>query len=133
MKPVDQTIFGFDEGNCFQACVASIFELPLNDVPNFCSLLGECDWFKSLNKWLEYRGFYCLHFELNRLDPWRPPGMFILGGLSPRAPKCVLNLDDYCHAVVAVGGVILHDPHPSREGVVTWRDATVFVPFNPHS
>ena len=32
MKPVDQTSFGFPGGNCFSACVASILELPIDDV-----------------------------------------------------------------------------------------------------
>lgn len=35
MKPVRQTIFGHEEGNCAQACVASLLELPLGAVPNF--------------------------------------------------------------------------------------------------
>lgn len=35
MKPVDQTTFGFPGGNCFSACIASLLEMPLDDVPYF--------------------------------------------------------------------------------------------------
>ena len=35
MKPVQQTIYDGEHGNCHAACVASIFELPLHAVPNF--------------------------------------------------------------------------------------------------
>jgi hypothetical protein len=34
MKPVNQTIHTLN-GNCFQACVASVLELPLEKVPHF--------------------------------------------------------------------------------------------------
>ena len=49
MKPVDQTILTAPGGNCFAACVASILELPLADVPNFCS---EERWWNALQIWL---------------------------------------------------------------------------------
>jgi len=35
MQPIYQTIHEPLNGNCFQACVASIFELPLDAVPHF--------------------------------------------------------------------------------------------------
>ena len=35
MKPVDQTDWTPKTGDCFRACVASIFELPIESVPNF--------------------------------------------------------------------------------------------------
>jgi hypothetical protein len=35
MKPVYQTTFGKGIGNCFTACVASIIEYPIEDVPNW--------------------------------------------------------------------------------------------------
>lgn len=34
MKPVDQTQFGWPHGNCFMACVASIMEVGLDDLPD---------------------------------------------------------------------------------------------------
>ena len=61
MIPVDQTILYDPDpaslmGNCFQACVASIFELPLDMVPHFCQ---EEDWYLLFTNWLEEN--YGLH------------------------------------------------------------------------
>ncbi len=35
MKPVNQTKMTPPEGDCFAACITSILELPLNEVPNY--------------------------------------------------------------------------------------------------
>jgi hypothetical protein len=35
MKPVFQTRFTEDDGNCFEACLASILELDLDDIPEY--------------------------------------------------------------------------------------------------
>jgi len=35
MKPVDQTAFGPSKGNCLSASIASLLELPIEDVPLF--------------------------------------------------------------------------------------------------
>ncbi len=42
MKPVDQTTFGHPGGNCFSACVASLLEMSVDQVPYF---MGHDDWF----------------------------------------------------------------------------------------
>lgn len=34
MQPVAQTKFGIDDGNCIEGCLASIFECPLEGVPD---------------------------------------------------------------------------------------------------
>lgn len=55
MKPVFQDKFGEKDGNCLQACVASIMEVPLESVPHFCLLAegeGESrDWFQIFSDW----------------------------------------------------------------------------------
>lgn len=120
MKPVDQTTFGVPGGNCFSACVASLLELPIEDVPYF---MGADDWNKAFDEWLRPRGFYAVFLRLRPVkeDPWRPAGLYVLGGQCVRGP----------HAVVARGNTIVHDPHPSRGGVDTWEDATLIVPLDP--
>lgn len=50
MKAIDQTTFG-KEGNCFAASLASVLELPLDSVPNFC-VAYPSDWFAKTNEWL---------------------------------------------------------------------------------
>lgn len=116
MKPVDQTKFGYPEGNCFSACVASLLELDLSEVPFF---MGREDWWEAFARWLYPRGLYPLHFPM-RVDGLGPPGLYIAGGASPRDPQ-------YMHAVVARGREIVHDPNPSRLGLVSIEDVTLLV------
>lgn len=56
MIPVDQDEFGLGKGNCFQACVASVSGLRLHDVPHFCGLYGDGEWFLKCAEWLTEHG-----------------------------------------------------------------------------
>lgn len=118
MRPVDQTTFGYPDGNCWSACVASLLEMPVHEVPWF---LGHDDWYAAFAAWLRPRGYYPVTVPWS--EGWCPEGFYILGGRSPR----------HSHAVVAKGREIVHDPHPSREGLVTREDCTLLVPFDPAS
>lgn len=118
MKPTDQTLFGNKEGNCFASCVASIFEVPLDEVPNFCTTK---DWYERLGAWANERGLYPIMFPYS--DEWVPPGYAILSGKSPRG--------DFLHAVVSFKGEVIHDPHPSKQGILTKADWIIFAVFDP--
>lgn len=128
MKPVDQTVFTVPGGNCFSACVASILEIGLEDVPYFMGDFEEADrgaWFERFANWLAPRGLWPINF---RLGDWHPPddAIYILSAGSPRG--------EWDHAVVARGNkVVLHDPHPSRAGLVRLKnaEATLLVPYAP--
>lgn len=122
MKPVDQTLFGGKEGNCYAACLASLLELSIDDVPNFCAHPG--NWLGRAEEWtrknhgltmLGFRpkgegAFYCI-----------PAVYHIMAGKSPR------GLD---HAVVAFQGQMVHDPHPSRDGLVSAREYEFLFPVD---
>ncbi len=117
MIPVDQTVFGAPNGDCLPACIASILELPLAEVPHF----GAEDWFAALTAWLAPRGLYPVCAGV--AGDWRPAGLHILAGKSPRGA--------FLHAVVARGAEIVHDPHPSRAGLLSHADVTMLVPLDP--
>ena len=53
MIKVYQTKYGKKDGNCFQACVASVMEMKLDDVPDFCNIYSEDTWYIEFAKWLE--------------------------------------------------------------------------------
>ena len=112
MKRVMQTKFGGKEGNCWAACIASILELNIEEVPNFCA--GEdidgkpCDpnqWFNMTINWLKRRGYTMIFFLKPNI--FRPDAFHIISGRSPRGA--------YDHCVVAYGMEMRHDPHPSGD------------------
>lgn len=120
MKPVDQTTFGVPAGNCFSACIASLLEVDIAEVPYF---MDEKDWVAKLNRWLAPRGLYatCFSYTPEDIKLWQPGGYCILGGQSSRGS----------HAVVGRGREVVHDPHPSREGLLQIEDCTLLVPIDP--
>lgn len=114
MTPVTQTYFyggnedGVTRGNCWQACLASILDLPLDDVPHFVDIdaRGGENWFHSTINWLWKRGLAMYTPETH------PENMYYLvTGKSPRG--------DFYHVVVYRNGELVHDPHPDRTGVLT--------------
>lgn len=102
MRPVDQTRYGILDGNCFSACLASILEIPLGEVPHFWGPR-----WPDFLQWLADRG---LAMTLYHKRLYVPPGYSIAGGPSVR-------FAGQMHACVAFDGLIIHDPHPSREGL----------------
>ena len=117
MKPVDQDRFDSPHGNCVQAAIASVLELPLDMVPE----LPGGDVLK-LNLWLKQRqlGFFWLDADADFVADVP----FCLGrGVSPRGLK---------HAVVCdYRGDVVHDPHPSRAGVEKILQYGYFVTLAP--
>jgi len=109
MIPVDQTQFrdqGY-HGNCFQACVASILERPLDHVPNFSEVHGPY-FMRGFRGWLVEQGLGAVY--LNGSAVWPVGAHSIATGKSPRG--------DFLHSVVWLGRKIAHDPHPSRAGII---------------
>lgn len=107
MKPCLQTSFGDKQGNCFSACIASLLELAIEDVPNFCVDYGEDDWQNEAEKWLGKRGLALVSVQINEEVPaW--DFYWMAGGKSGRG---------IYHAVIYRAGELVHDPHPSGCGI----------------
>lgn len=118
MKPVFQTRFG-KEGNCWAACLASLFEVPLEEVDH-CSGNHE-DWLQNTTKWLAARGWYYLELTFPRdgqIKCTAPPDgqLLICGCVTERG----LN-----HAVI--GEIHITDRHD--DGQVKSYD--VYVAHDP--
>jgi hypothetical protein len=96
MKPVYQSKTG-KNGRCFSACLASILELPEQDVPSFL----EGNQTAAADKWLAKRGM--AYHQYDSKGAPAPIGWHIITGTSPRGGQ---------HAVVGRDGRIVHDPHP---------------------
>lgn len=117
MKPVEQTKFGYPDGNCMMACVASITEIPLDELPDLrteADLVGKSWWYVS-EKALAKNGWIILWHEVE-VDKLIPPGWSIANGDSPRG---ITNKDGspVGHSVVVFDGELKHDPHPSDSGL----------------
>jgi ribosomal protein S18 acetylase RimI-like enzyme len=117
---IDQTTFGKGQGNCFQACVASILELPLEEVPHFCKDENPY-WFRDLEDWLLPMGLAPMLVSpgtCSALDTTYS----IAGGPAARG---------LMHSVVVRGVEVVHDPHPSRSGLVEVKDYMFFIAIDP--
>ncbi len=135
MKPIFQNIFSSGEdsrrGNCYAACIASVLELELYQVPH---LMGEEDWLGKTNLWLSSRGMGMIMLKLETEEAYihpLPPGMMvILGGNTTRHPTRL-------HAVVGVtklSGVpwdFVHDPHPDNSFLTKVTDLSIITYLNP--
>ncbi len=105
MVPVQQTRFGTN-GNCFQACVASLLGQQLDDVPDFCN--ESADWWESLQMWLLRRGHSAIQIRLSPQCMISSHGCpCIVFGISTRGvAHCVVGETD------GSGFKLLFDPHP---------------------
>lgn len=129
MKPVDQTTFGHPGGNCFSACIASLLEMSIEDVPYF---MESPDWHSVFREWLHPLGFDAMIFGLLDAEGKplglraRPMGLHILSGQSPRSS----GKNVWYHSVIARRELVVHDPHPSRAGLLSDLDVTLLFPLD---
>jgi hypothetical protein len=111
MIPVYQSKFIHIDGmgDCFNACVASILELPIRDVSE---VLPDSPgvWYRNWQKFLKTKGY---ELEVCSLDD-PPSGYSILSVETEKQfPEGHALAGQYViHACVAFGGSIVHDPYP---------------------
>jgi len=139
MKFYDQTEFSDPEnnikGNCLSACLASILDIDIKEIPNFC-YFGN-NWASEFSKFIYKAGYnldgsYYFKGLENDLREWADlltlssgvDGVFIVGGPSPR-----FNGNIH-HAVLYKDNKLLHDPHPSRDGITVLRYAFLITKQN---
>ena len=133
MREVTQTRVGVPQGNCTEACIASILECPIEDVPDlYDAETGKghsperwnllCAWLKErgylwlwgeirLRKGAHFPVLEELHASWSREDPtfkldWR--GYHFLAGPNP---------DGAPHCIVAKYGCPVWDPNPLQRGI----------------
>lgn len=148
--PVCQTRFGNDSdapGNCFSACVASILECSLEDLPDEIAIIAQLkqeyasvweNWpprFKWGKSWMRLweqtqaivrqRGLTMVEVK-GPFPSEIPVDVYcIISGQSPRGLE---------HSCVGRGLKIIHDPHPSEAGVSEDdRSYIFFVCLDPAS
>ena len=130
MKPVQQTKTGPLRGDCLAACVASIFEVSIKDVPH----LDEDSWHQNLREWLNARSFSFVYIESDAQSLAAPDG------LSIACQSFYVSTGEYAgekrtHCVVSHNGTTIWDPWPGSgtfsqksPETVSWIVFTVLDP-----
>ena len=116
MRPVMQTKFGM-EGNCLAACVASIFEISIDEFPE---LVEGPDWYTQFTNFMVER-FGVQPVDLHHGEGYidnAPRGYYIANGPAARGLE---------HSVVGYGNRLIHDPHPDGGFLNRVRSRTFFI------
>lgn len=130
MTPVLQEIIDPGKGDCFSACIATLFDLPLAEVPKFRrDNPYPSDMMDAARAWVAEKFGLSLitiqNADFNdpdftgrdmRFVGGRPETPCIAGGKSP-------NFEGVSHAVVGtIDGLgnftMTHDPNPSGKGII---------------
>lgn len=131
-------------GNCYAAAIASLLDLPITEVPNvevFFSFWPDSDaCHEVMNKWLLLNGykivdapeFKIFHDDLEFRSILIDQGdlltekeqlkgqYYLVSGPSPRG---------FDHICIYQDGEMVHDPHPTREGILNlvWFEKLVKI------
>jgi len=127
MKPVEQQIMhnpkNNQHGDCMRASIASLLELPYEEVPHFLALGTDESFSHSLKEFLLTKDLALL--ELSFWDWEKFEGIFH-GAKGVHHLICGPAKHGTYHATVACVGVMVHDPHPSKDGLL-WDQKHLFV------
>jgi hypothetical protein len=109
MNPVNQTRFGNGSGNCFAACVASILEIPIEEIDPLILPANGSNWIDGLQSYLSERGMFLLHVSIRDQYPLGPVPETLVIAIGPN------NRRGGRHAVVCEFQdtnrlVLVHDP-----------------------
>ncbi len=120
MKPVYQTKFG-KQGNCFVACVASILECEITDLPDLDETPEGRNWLEWLNSALAPKGVSVASCEASAKNPlyaYIPAGTyFIASGAGPRYLRhSVVLRSDTIEEGVPIHEFV-HDPFLGGKGI----------------
>lgn len=135
MNKIDQTCFGGkdasleQQGNCFQACVATVLQMPLEEA--FDNRRYSEDWLDEFNKWLERYGLWCIYIFGGKDNPMKVTefrGLCIGEFMSKtlyQGERHVIVLRDHFE--------VFHDPNPNAKGKIgDFQGVYVFVPLEAY-
>lgn len=138
MKPQEMEFLHDPEngvlGDCLRACVASVLELDRAEVPHFVALgVGDAEdegmeWWEEMRSWLAERDLECWYISEEYYDP-----KFLTRASYEEllvSGKTVRGNGKVQHVCVAEpDGSVLHDPHPSRAGLISIDGYYLFAPL----
>lgn len=124
MTPYNQLVLHDPEnnqyGDCQRACIASLLDIAPVQIPHFHESGDPLKFRKSLNGYLATMGLIHITTEPFNFRQGQFRGMancyHMIYGQTVRGTR---------HAVVALNGEIIHDPHPSKAGLIEDCDGGV--------
>lgn len=136
---VDQDRFGGSDtaagerGNCFQTCLAALLNLPVHEVPHFMDTdETPVQQHAATARWLAARGWVIVYITPDWLTcEWFALGsttLLMASGASPRGPWSHVVLG----RVTGDGFQLVHDPHPSKAGIVGEPTGYYLVAATPY-
>jgi hypothetical protein len=112
-KPIYQTIFHPEKGDCCRAAIATLFNLEAEQVPHFM-LFGVPEWGKVLSGFIWSMGYDFI----DNGDPNKSLKIEdhqTINGITEAAVKSK-NFPGKFHSVlINTKGVVVHDPHPRKD------------------
>jgi len=120
LTPTTQRVVGFPDGECVRAAYAAVLDLPIDEVPPLdprtAARFG-VDQRDLERAWLASIGIRLVEIAVEPPEELSeevlgcvPEVPHLMSGISPRG---------FGHRCVGIGGELVWDPHPSREGLVT--------------
>ena len=137
MIPIEQQLFYNEEtgerGDCLKCCLASLLELPYEEVPHFVAMgdrwfIEEMNWLASRN-WQIFQAF----FTVDENDPTKLSGYTVgywLAGVTSLRTRS--DGSHISHMVVMKDNEIAFDPHPDRaQGHLGFETGEILIPVDP--
>lgn len=129
MKPVRQTRFNNGYGNCFNACVATLLDLPIEKVD---VIWNEENWLKQLDEIIHPLGYCFIAWCWDKdSQPWHWVGncYMIATGDGPRGCRHSVIVHHYIDPDDGKHCVVNHwDPHPDEKYLTTIDYVGVLFP-----
>jgi hypothetical protein len=123
MKKIDQTLFGEGVGNCLPACLATVMNVNVKNIPNFCVDYGD-HWFFFLQRWLRGYDKAAMYFNV-------PPGGFEMFADPSYSDIYWIGCgptDRGNHCCVYKGSNLYHDPNPNfNRGGLLKLEGAMFI------
>ncbi len=118
MTPVEQTVYGAVLNNSLTACVASVLDLPIDALPEFCA---DDEWFARLHQFCVENGFSLLYWKHSETLPVLCLNCYVI---------VLLTLDGTpgFHAVVAKATVKAKTKQASGDIHWSWQAEIVHDP-----
>lgn len=143
MKYHTQTILheeGKTVGNCFQTVIACIFDLEIEDVPNFINGTDDHHWYTRFQRWCLEHGYFpvqMVNHDVCKDEEWHEGEEVQYYELAQNCicEACIRTDRGTLHSVIIQDGKVVHDPHPSKanlgDPVSKCRNITAFVKTIP--